>query len=72
MGGSSSYGLRLLVFGNVSRSEGFKRKSDIALIGVIKFLSRDGAVKSTLIRLITEIKYFYSEFISNFYASKKN
>lgn len=41
MGGSNSYGDRLFVFGKDSRSDGFKKKSVIALTGVIKLRSKD-------------------------------
>lgn len=41
IGGSSSYGERLFVFGKASRSEGFNKKSAMALTGVIKLRSKD-------------------------------
>lgn len=46
MGGSLSYGDLLFVFGNDSKSDGFNRKSDIALTGVMKFLSNEDTDKS--------------------------
>lgn len=39
IGGSFSYGDRLLVFLNISRSDDFKKKSFMARIGVIKLRS---------------------------------
>lgn len=48
IGGSSSYGERLFVFGKVSRSEGFNKKSAIALTGVIKLRSKEDVDLSTL------------------------
>lgn len=47
MGGSCSYGERRFVFGSVSKSDGFRRKSDIARVGVIKFRSNEDLLKST-------------------------
>lgn len=49
IGGSSSYGERLFVFGKVSRSEGFNKKSAIALTGVMKLRSKEDVDLSTLI-----------------------
>lgn len=48
MGGSNSYGDLLFVFGKTSKSDGFNKKSAIALTGVMKFLSNDCADKSNL------------------------
>lgn len=48
IGGSNSYGERLFVFGKVSRSEGFNKKSAIALTGVIKLRSKEDVDLSTL------------------------
>ena len=48
IGGSSSYGERLFVFGKISKSEGFNRKSAIALTGVIKLRSKEDVDLSTL------------------------
>lgn len=49
IGGSSSYGERLFVFGKDSKSEGFNKKSDIALTGVMKFRSKEDVDLSTLV-----------------------
>lgn len=53
IGGSNSYGDLLFVFGKFSISEGFNRKSDIALTGVIKLRSKDDALLSILILFFT-------------------
>lgn len=50
MGCSCSKGDRLLVFGKVSKSDGFNKNSDIALIGVMKFRSSDAWLKSNFLR----------------------
>ena len=44
----------LLVFLSPSRSVGLRRKSDMALTGVIKFLSNDAFERSTLTLLALE------------------
>lgn len=54
IGGSFSIGDLLLVFLNPSKSVGLRRKSDIALTGVMKFLSKDDFEKSTLTLLALE------------------
>lgn len=54
MGGSNSYGDLLFVFGKDSKSDGFNKKSAIALTGVIKFLSNDWADRSNLFRFLAD------------------
>lgn len=52
IGGSFSYGDRLLVLRSPSRSLGFRRKSVIARTGVIKLRSVEEAVRSTRTRFL--------------------
>lgn len=49
IGGSNSYGDLLLVLGKFSRSDGFSKKSDIALTGVMKLRSKDEVLFSTFV-----------------------